>query len=276
MNTTRIQAQKATPLALPTLNATLLEQGVADIASLADWYEADQMVYQNGPRLRSRISSRYAEVLNLVPPLQVTGSHGQKALRMGYGKADYAGTERGAMRPDSGHNLLSTTGFTVLTVQRVPTVASGESATLGGYVWSSRGPSGNATPGLNISGSTGRPTFRAGGAVITNPGGFDARDGQWHITRCVWDFGASQLRLNIDRGRASGTANGAATPPDASIPHMLAPLIGGFLQADDANTFGTPFYGDWAAMLPFTSVLTAGELAAAENYLAAKYGITLV
>jgi hypothetical protein len=250
------------------------EEAIQAIPSLRGWFEADSGIEAaNGFRWRDRLSTRKATVLNSAPPLVVTGSHGRPAIQTSYGSVKFTGTERGAMRPPSEYALIGTSAFTVYSVTRVPTVASGESATLGGYVWSSRGPAGNNTPGLNISGSTGDPVFRAGGAVMSNPGALDLRDGLWHLVRCTWT--GSSITVAVDRNRQVTSASGATTAPDSTVANMLAPSFGCFINSATEGVT-TPFYGQTSALLFFDAVPSSTERAAVEDYLAAKYGVTLV
>lgn len=275
--TTRIKTNITSSLsALSAFEATAEERAILAIPSLRGWFDAGEGIErESGFRWRDRISSRRATVLDTISPLVISGSNGRPALQMGYGSENFTGMERGALRTSSHYNLIGANGFTVISVTRVPTVASGESATLGGNVWSSRGPAAATTPGLNISGSTGRPTFRAGGATISNPGAFDARTGNWHVIRCMHNVSASSISIAIDRVRAVGSAAGAAVAPDSSIVNMLSPLIGCFLNSA-GNAVATPFYGQMAAVLFFDAVLSAPQLAAVEGYLASKFGVTLV
>jgi len=270
------QTAFASPLTLTNFTWTVSELGVVTIPALRAWWEADSgFAARNGGAWADRAGGVRADVLNLLPPVLEVAS-GLTRLRFGYdGAAGFSGVDRGAMRPRSDRALLAVSGFTVVSVQRVATVASGESATLGGYVWSSRGVSGSQTPGLNISGATGQPVFRAGGQSLENPG-FDLRDGAPHIVRCSYNAAATQITVAVDRARASGTRSDAATAMDGTIPGMLAPLIGGFLNTDIPGVLSTPFYGQIYALLAFAAVLTAPQIVAVENYLAAKYNVTLV
>lgn len=273
--TTQIKVNAKSDISLPSFTATASEQAIREIPSLTGWFEAGFGVEpSNGFRWRDRVSNRNAVLLNTVKPLVVTGSNGKPALQTSYGSASFTGTERGVLRTNSHFNLLSSTGFTVISVTRVPTIASGESATLGGNVWSSYGASANTTPGLNISGVTGKPTFRAGNAIITNPAAFDARTGNWHVIRCVYNGTTDTINLNIDRTRATGTASSATSAPDESIPNMLSPLLGGFLAS--TGVLSNPFYGQTAAIFFFDSVLDPTHIAAVEDYAASQFGVVLV
>lgn len=276
MTVTRIKTSFATSADLPTYEATAAEKAILAIPSLTGWFEARHGISEkSGFRWRDRASTRAAAALQLQVPLIVTGTNGELCLQTGYGNAAFNTGDRGALRTSSHHELLSATGFTVFSVTRVPTVASGDSATLGGSVWSSRGPTGDTLPGLNISGSTGRPTFRSGGATIANPEGFDARTGNWHIMRCVHDVAAATIAVNIDRTRAVGSNTGASTAPSGALANGLAPTIGA-LYNTTINGVATPFYGQTAAMLFFSGVLTAAQISTVEDYLSDEFGVTLV
>ena len=255
--------------------ATPDEQEILNIDGLTSWLDAGgDVIQKNGFRIRDKISNNLFTVRYLTPPVLTAGTNSKPCLQMGYGDSDFDGTDRGAIRPQFDVDMIAPSGFTVFSVVRVPTVASGDSATLGGYVWSSRGASSSETPGLNISGSTGRPIFRSGGATVSNPDGFDARDGEWHIIRNYHDLSTDTIGTNIDRDRADGTATGATVPPDSSVAGMLSPLIGGFLNT--SGVLSSPYYGQIASILFFNRALTAGEIATVENYLSSEFGVTLV
>lgn len=262
---------------VPSLNLSEAEAAVAAIPSQRGWWEADSGYSSDlGGRWYDKRFGVGAYVYNALPPVHEE-SGGLSRLRFGYSPGvAFAGTDRGALVPAIDHDLLSASGFTVVSVTRVPTVASGESATVGGNVWSSRGPSGNTLPGLNISGSTGRPVFRAGGAVMSNPSAVDLRDGTVHIIRCTYDAVAGTISINVDRGLISASSAGATTPPDTAQPGMLAPAIGASLSNADPPALSSPFYGQIYALLPFNAPLGAGGAAVVDGYLAAKYGVTLV
>jgi hypothetical protein len=275
MTTTIIKSAQRSDLAAPSLVATEAEAAIFAISGLRGWWDASHGIQPgNGWRWRDRISARSAAVLEISSPLLVTASHGRPALQTGVGRPAFSGTNRGASRPQSEHALLGLDGCTVFSVTRVPTVASGESATLGGNVWSSRGAASASTPGLNISGSTGAPVFRAGGATISNPGGFDARDGAWHVMRCTWDRLAGVISTRIDRSRAVGSNTGASAALDPAVPNMQAPLFGAFLNT--SGVLSSPFYGQTSALMFFNAPLSDGNAATVENYLAARFGLTLV
>lgn len=272
MTIPRIKTPGVSSLALPTFSATIAEQAIAD--TLSAWWEADYGVDRSaGFRWRDRLQNLAATVLNRDAPPSVVASHGNPALQTGYGSPAFSGTNRGAVRAPSSAPLLGTSAFTVYSVTRVPTVASGESAIVGGNVWSSRGAAGNNTPGLNISGSTGDPVFRAGGVTTVNPGAADLRDGLWHLIRCELNGTADTITVAIDGAAQVASVGGATGTLDASIPNMLAPIIGGYLNSN--GTFSTPFYGQISAVLISNRVHTAGERSVIQSYLGTKYGISI-
>lgn len=260
---------------LPSLGLTTDEQAIFNMASLTSWFDAESGLKPTGGfRWRDRKDGLVAAVLDKTRPLVVTGSHGKKALQMSY-PTGFSGVDRGALRLPATKNLLAASGFSVMVAVRVPTVASGESATLGGYVWASRGPTGNVTPKLIISGTTGQANFSAGGAIITNPG-FDLRSGNWHIIECVHDAAADTITVRIDGARAAQTTGGATTALDTSIIGMLAPNIGIFQQNDNSATRASPFYGQLSSLLTWNAALSSTDLLPARTYLAGRFGATLM
>lgn len=260
---------------IPSLALSAGEIPVAAMASLAGWWEADAGFSSDlGGRWYDKRFANGAYTYAQLPPV-LEDISGVKRLRFGYASGvSFSGVDRGALMPSSDRDLLSATGFTVISVQRVALPA--ENTPVGGYVWSSRGPSGATLPGLNISGSTGDPVFRAGGVTISNASAVDLRDGNLHITRCTFDAAADTINVRADRGYINATVSGATTNPDTSQPGMLTPSIGAMISNADPQVLQTPFYGQLAAILFFNTVLDSTNAAIAENYLAAKYGITLV
>lgn len=275
MTTTVIKTSHRSTLAAPSNIATTDEAAIFALPSLRGWWDASHGIQaSNGWRWRDRISARSAAVLEISSPLLVTASHGRPALQTGYGRPEFTLTNRGASRPQSEFPLIGLDGFTVFSVTRVATVASGESASLGGNVWSSRGQGADTTPGLIISGSTGRPTFRAGGVIISNPDGFDARDGNWHVIRCTWNRLAGTISTRIDRSRAVGSNTGATAVLATAVPNMAAPVFGCSLT--ETNVISNPFYGQTSSLTFFDTPLNDPDSAIVENYLAARFGLTLV
>jgi hypothetical protein len=249
------------------------EKAVLAIPGLTGWWEADHFVKAaNGFRWGSRLGLEAAIPYTAQPPILVTGSHGRPALRTGYGGPKFETTNRGTMQTPSRLALLSEAGWTVINVYMVPTVASGVSSIVGGYLWSSMGPSTTTTPRLIISSTTGKTVLNGGGAAISNstPAPVDLRDGLWHVTVSTYDALNHRLKVATDRTRLVGSSAAANTAIPASA---NAPLLLGQFK----STAPQPFYGERSAELTFSRELTTQEIAVAiDSYLALKYGVTLV
>jgi hypothetical protein len=191
-------------------------------------------------------------------PVTVSGPGPTRpALRTGAGDPLYTGTNRGAMRIPSASPALGVSGWTCWHLLRVPTVASGEVATPGGYVWRGQlGPADNSNPGFSISQSTGRPTLIGGGKSITDPRhagvSIDMRDGLWHLYQGLYDGVTDFLRLYVDNAYATGSSTAATTDPDTTTyPDILSPIIGVYAPAatppvPGASNFINYFQGDHA------------------------------
>lgn len=246
------------------------ELAVRSIPGLTGWWKAARFVKPvNGFRWASRLGLEPMIPYSALSPLMVTGSHGKPALRTGYGNPKFSGSDVGSLLSPTGLKLLSAAGWTVLCVYRAPTIASGEVTVQGGYLWAAMGPTGNVTPRLILSRTTGKTALTACGAAISNPPG-NVIDGLWHVTLSSHDAATNQLRVATDRTRYVSAITTATTPtPDSAT----APL----LLAQFKSTSTQPFSGDLAEILIFNRKITTQEEAVAvDNYLAPEYGLSLV
>jgi hypothetical protein len=253
------------PSNLPIEALSTAEAANDAIPGLTGWWEAPSGIEPvNGWRWRGRHAREWLHPRDNTLPLVVTASHGRNAIQQGYGSAAFTSVDRGALRMPT-RDYLSADAFTVVNVFRLG--LSGETGgTLGGHLWASEGAATDATPRLIISGTTGKPVFRAGGRAITNPPG-DFRDGLWHICVARFDRIAGTINVFVDRGASVSSNTGATTAVAAGSRN---PVIGRFVSASSS-----PFYGQQSAVMTFSTALSTGDRNAVEAYLAGLYGVTL-
>lgn len=253
---------------LPDYAMSDAELAILRMPSLTCWLEVDSGLDRAGG-WRWQMRNRMAQAIAMRPadPFLLTMPDGKLAIQSGYGASDYTGADRGSVRLPSTPDLLGETGWSVVTVLRVPTVASGESATVGGNIWACQGPADTSTPRLNISGSTGKPILNGGGKNWSNPTG-DLRDGAWHVNVSSLDTASGLLRNWVDHNRwiASVTAATTPTPAGRRVPDLHV----------FRNSNAAPFYGQHRAFLTFNAQLSDADRLTVESYLAAKWGAALV
>ncbi|MDQ0475014.1 hypothetical protein [Labrys wisconsinensis] len=290
---TQIKSRRTIDVAsvLPSIAYSDAENAIEAIPGLTAWFEATHGVHRrNGFRWRARNRNIWAQVHNLIPPPVRTAANGHPAIYTGYGAyslADpthaeiYATTERGGLRTDRAVKLLGATAFTTFSVVRVPKNNGSEpgipsGGTVGGVAWGAVGPASNNTPKLTLSSSTGRANFAAAGVLISNPvPALDLRDSAIHLHRCAYDGSAGTIALNTDRGRSVGTQTGAAASLDLAYDGIQSPTIACLFNSV-TGALSLPLYGQTQVFIVFSAILTADQIALVENYIAAKYSITLI
>lgn len=250
---------------------------ILSIPGLTGWWESDRIDTGKGLRWKSRVGSAELIPYRNLPPVVVTGAHGEPALQTGYGNALYSSTDRGAFCVGEGVPLLGATGWTVtMAFRSFSTAQSGEIE--GGYLFAARNQQGAnpellATPDntdtrLVIQSSDGRPMLRGGGTSCQVAIDLVTAS-RWRIITAYFDDASNKLGLRVD-GNTGTQEVTTATSPMPSHAGALSLLFGVF-----NSSAPLPFYGQTSGIIAASRMLSGDEIDLVEARLATLYGVTL-
>ncbi|RWX78253.1 hypothetical protein EPK99_06365 [Neorhizobium lilium] len=271
----------ASAAGLPNVTLSDAELAMAAIPSLTSWYEAE-LQYLRGADLASplsawewmpKVGSYPLRPLQTQKPALVSGSHGFGALQFGYGVGLDSAFNNGKLGADPAALLTGASAGTWMVVTRSP-VQGGEagSAPVGGTLVSTYGPNGFNAPHIGVDavnvGNTGNPIAFGGGSYTA--AAVDVRNGAWNLLTMVLNATAGTLTLRRN-GAQVAQATGI-TAPSSGIPGIRSLVVGaGYDLAGSAAFLAA--VGQISAVATSSTALGSGDLAIAEGYLKARYGI---
>lgn len=251
-------------------------KNILGITGMTGLWEAEDIDTTNGFRWKPKVGSAELTPYRNLPPLVVTGSHGKPAVQMGYGDANFASVERGALCVGESVALLGSAGFTMVMVIRAAS-SSESGGTVGGYVAAGRNAQGanpettatpdDTNPRLVLQSGSGFPRVYGGGASVQAP--IDVISSpSWFVVSVYFDDATDTLGI-----RVNGSTTAASVPATGSMPSFDASRSGIFGVLNASNAL--PFYGQISAIATANRSLSTADLRIIEARFGILYGVSV-